>query len=670
MMRLERLSPSFLTSSIKLIPKKGDVTLIKNWRPISLLNVGYKIISKAINNRLKKVSNTILSRAQKGFTNNKVIQECLINICETVSFCKKNKIKSFLLAIDQAKAFDTVSHKFIHEVYRFFGFGDRFIKMLELTTMGRNATIMLDGGKLTKSFKLGTGFTQGNAPSPLQFNFCEQIFIFKIELDERIKSIDWHLSNNTVNAIPRALPGDVPVRGQGGQGEDRLGIQPQEAARAPPIGKVEGFADDATVLGKAEKIALDAIKEIMLNFAIISGLKANFDKCVLIPLGFENDIPDYFFTTGFTVDNKAKILGCTVYDNPEDLTKNFDDVISSIIKIRNFWSRFNLSLPGRIAIAKSLMLSKLSYLGSIFEPTPTQFSDLESVIYNFIKGKLNLSWQRIPSAADLGGIGMIEIREFLSGLKVSWIKRAGTTCDLWAHVLNSCGFGDPDSFDTVPVGQDLPILSNISKSFINFRHKFLLNGNNLMASRIYNNPHLTPRFDTTGFAENAPDNYKAGLKRLSFDKCIVEKRVMSYDEINSNENLLPDRVTFGQIQLLCREALKLLKQFEKRYGTAGGFPPADADPGRYGPGRAPAPVPVPAPIPDPVPDEHRKFTLSWLLKRKVKGSKLFRSYLTKARCGNKMINSKIAIKFCSLIESPRDLIRFWSRINQYWTKNF
>jgi hypothetical protein len=107
--------------------------------------------------------------------------------------------------------------------------------MLEITTMGRNATIMLDGGKLTKSFKLETGFTQGNAPSPLQFNFCEQIFIFKIKLDDRIKSIDWHLSYNAVNAIPRALPGDnVPVRDQEEDLADRLGNQPLEAARVPP----------------------------------------------------------------------------------------------------------------------------------------------------------------------------------------------------------------------------------------------------------------------------------------------------------------------------------------------------------------------------------------------------------------------------------------------------
>jgi len=48
------LTDSFRTANIKLIPKKGDETNLKNWRPISLLNCSYKIISRAINNRLKK----------------------------------------------------------------------------------------------------------------------------------------------------------------------------------------------------------------------------------------------------------------------------------------------------------------------------------------------------------------------------------------------------------------------------------------------------------------------------------------------------------------------------------------------------------------------------------------------------------------------------------------
>ena len=86
----KRLTPSFSTASLKLIPKKGDTTLIKNWRPISLLNCTYKIISKAINFRLQKVVDTVTSRAQKGFTSSRLIQEVLINVIETISYCNSS----------------------------------------------------------------------------------------------------------------------------------------------------------------------------------------------------------------------------------------------------------------------------------------------------------------------------------------------------------------------------------------------------------------------------------------------------------------------------------------------------------------------------------------------------------------------------------------------------
>jgi hypothetical protein len=112
-------SHTFATAAIKLIPKKGEANKIKNWRPISLLNVLYKVAAKAINNRLKKVAPYCLSRSQKGFVDKRYIQECLINIVEAVNFAEKTKTAAFCLAIDQSKAFDSVSHEFLKDVYRF-----------------------------------------------------------------------------------------------------------------------------------------------------------------------------------------------------------------------------------------------------------------------------------------------------------------------------------------------------------------------------------------------------------------------------------------------------------------------------------------------------------------------------------------------------------------------
>jgi hypothetical protein len=251
--------------------------------------------------------------------------------------------------------------------------------------------------------------------------------------------------------------------------------QGQVAAGTRPAveGKVEGFADDATVLSHADRDALLAIKEILLSFARISGLKANFDKCILVPLGFDNlDLPEFFAESGFTVSNYAKILGCDVYNTQKNFKHNFNAVISQLIKVKNFWTRFNLSLPGRIAVAKTLMLSKISYLGCIMDPDPEQLNQMEQIVYLFIKGKLNVASSRITAPCELGGLGMIDIREHVTALKICWLKRSVNNDDLWAIALKNDGQTELDIFP-VPDRQHrinrLPILGSILTASVQFQ---------------------------------------------------------------------------------------------------------------------------------------------------------------------------------------------------------
>jgi len=102
------LPHNFKTAAIKLIPKKGQSEHIKNWRPISLLNCSYKLLSKALNNRLKTVNDRLLSRAQKGFVSHRSIHEVLINLIERISYCKSTGIQTALLSVDFSKVFDIV----------------------------------------------------------------------------------------------------------------------------------------------------------------------------------------------------------------------------------------------------------------------------------------------------------------------------------------------------------------------------------------------------------------------------------------------------------------------------------------------------------------------------------------------------------------------------------
>jgi hypothetical protein len=118
--RKGKLTETFRTALIKLIPKKGDVSQIKNWRPISLLSCFYKLISKAVNNRLELVIDKLTSIDQKAYSKRRYIQEALINTINTIRHCEVNDVKGSILSIDQKKAFDSIFHGYMDAVYIFF----------------------------------------------------------------------------------------------------------------------------------------------------------------------------------------------------------------------------------------------------------------------------------------------------------------------------------------------------------------------------------------------------------------------------------------------------------------------------------------------------------------------------------------------------------------------
>jgi hypothetical protein len=257
--------------------------------------------------------------------------------------------------------------------------------------------------------------------------------------------------------------------------------------------------------------------------ARFSGLKANIDKCVLVSLGFDGSVPEYFFDSGFQIDNKVKILGCTVYNETSKLSKNFDETISQLIKTKNFWARFNLSLPGRIAIAKTLMLSKLSYLGCILNPDPDQLLEINNIITSFVKGKINVAHEKIMAPVEIGGLGMINLNDFLKCIKLAWIERAISIDDMWATAVVNTRLDRPDFHSTQ--NQDAinqPIINNIYTAFCEFRSCTVLYKKNILLSPVVDNPVLIEKGVASIKHDDIPVQLFDRIRNLTFSDLIVK----------------------------------------------------------------------------------------------------------------------------------------------------
>ena len=88
----------------------------------------------------------ICSRSQKGFNKSRYTQEAVINTWEAIAYCKNKNIRGAILAMDMEKAFDSISLKFLNEVYKFFGLGPNIINWLTLAGNKRYACIILNKG--------------------------------------------------------------------------------------------------------------------------------------------------------------------------------------------------------------------------------------------------------------------------------------------------------------------------------------------------------------------------------------------------------------------------------------------------------------------------------------------------------------------------------------------
>ena len=123
----ERIRGSTNSAFPALIPKEKDAVAFDRYQPISLCNIGYKIITKLMENRLKTILPHIIPENQGGFIKGRRIWDNIITIQEAIHSSLKNHEKGMVVKIDLANAFDRVFHPILFQVMLRFRFDQGFI---------------------------------------------------------------------------------------------------------------------------------------------------------------------------------------------------------------------------------------------------------------------------------------------------------------------------------------------------------------------------------------------------------------------------------------------------------------------------------------------------------------------------------------------------------------
>ena len=159
------LSISQRQGIIRLIPKKNkNLSLLKNWQPISLLNVDYKIATKALALRLP----SIISDVQTGYIEGRLIGENIRIISDIIHFTAEQNQEGIALFIDFEKAFDSLEWAFLSKALDVFQFGNDFKNWVRIL-FSNISSCTINNGYASSWFKLERGIRQGCLLSGLLF---------------------------------------------------------------------------------------------------------------------------------------------------------------------------------------------------------------------------------------------------------------------------------------------------------------------------------------------------------------------------------------------------------------------------------------------------------------------------------------------------------------------
>ncbi len=239
------------------------------------------------------------------------------------------------------------------------------------------------------------------------------------------------------------------------------------------------------------------------------------------------------------MSSSVKLLGMTINNNLDNIDSIFMDIGEKILNIILFWSRFRLTLCGRIAILKTLLIPQINYLGCFLTPDRTIIDGLQDLLDDFALSNIPCAKSRRYLPPEKGGLGLIHIGTFLMAQKCSWIKRAHTnTIDNWRLTLKllSPGFNISNIrlFDVNK--QENPILFNIVEGYQVFTRCYDQIGLNHIKSNIFCNPSFVRSkfdgnlLDRSFFGKTFFDLHSDTIRSLTFENCFTATGFKSMNE--------------------------------------------------------------------------------------------------------------------------------------------
>ncbi|KAJ3609222.1 hypothetical protein NHX12_023746 [Muraenolepis orangiensis] len=164
---------------LTLLPKKGDLMEIKNWRPVSLLCTEYKLLSKVLATRLREVMGQVIHRDQTYCVPDRLVSDNVFLIRDFLDISSALGLETGLISIDQEKAFDRVEHQYLWKTLEAFGFSPGLIAKIKALYSNIESVLKINGG-LSAPFKIQRGIRQGCSLSGMLYSLAFEPLLHRL----------------------------------------------------------------------------------------------------------------------------------------------------------------------------------------------------------------------------------------------------------------------------------------------------------------------------------------------------------------------------------------------------------------------------------------------------------------------------------------------------------
>ncbi|KAG0822606.1 hypothetical protein G6F19_011268 [Rhizopus arrhizus] len=365
---------------VRLLPKKGDLTDLKNWRPISLINCDAKIFTRVINSRLGVVANKIIQPSQTGFMKGRFIGDNGLLLHLIVQQAIFHKHTGIGLLLDQEKAYDRVNPQYLIRVLSAFGFQKQFIRCIQHLFFGNIVQVNVNGF-FSPTINQNRGLRQGDPLSPILFNLALEPLLLSINQDAQMIGYKF-----TSTGLPHHV-------------------------------KTLAYADDiCTILNNHSDY--DRLQYHMSQYSNVSNAKFNQDKTEAFSLsGTPNESWKYLLhqqrITIYHTDRSPepfRYLGFHIMYTTSQRRFLQDKLITTVKDQVQVYSQRQISLRGRATIMNTLILTKVWYCLRLLQPTQSFFNELRKIIYAFVwQSKRPLvSFEQLCMPIAQGGLGVLK----------------------------------------------------------------------------------------------------------------------------------------------------------------------------------------------------------------------------------------------------------------------